>query len=70
MNCYICGNEATKSLSPDMDIQGIPLCEKVDCVQLLQLVLFTHADNEAVAEKRLAKLRKKKHLENNNEWRP
>lgn len=53
-----------------MDIQGIPLCEKVDCAQLLQLILFTHADNEAVAEKRLAKLRKKKHLENNNKWRP
>ncbi len=33
-------------------------------------MLFTYEDDEDIAEKRLHKLRKKKHLENNNEWRP
>ena len=70
MNCYICGNEATKRMTPDMDIQGMPMCDSIDCKQLLQLVLFTYEENEAIAEKRLTKLRKKKHLENNNPWRP
>jgi hypothetical protein len=70
MNCYICGNEATKRLTPDMDIKGMPMCDNIDCKQLLQLVLFTYEDDENVAEKRLQKLRKKKHLENNNEWKP
>lgn len=69
MNCYICGNVATKRLSPDMDMQGIPLCQDADCRQILTLVMFT-IDDPVKAEKRLNKIRKDKHLKNKNPWKP
>ena len=69
MKCYICGNVANRRLSPDMDMQGIPLCQDADCRQILTLVMFT-IDDPVKAEKKLNKIRKDKHLKNNNPWRP
>jgi hypothetical protein len=28
MNCFLCGNKATGRFTPDLDIKGIPYCDK------------------------------------------
>ena len=67
MNCYICGNTATRRLTPDMDIHGLSLCDSKDCQQLLLLGMWTDTEK---SEKFLDRIRKRKHKENNNPWKP
>jgi hypothetical protein len=67
MNCFICGNVANKTLSPDMDIFGIPLCSDGDCAQLLALILLSETDENKV-QKRLLKIRKDRHKKAGNPW--
>jgi hypothetical protein len=67
MNCYMCGCIASKRISPDLDIFGIPLCQDNDCAQLLALVLMTEMD-ESKVKKRLDKMRKDRHKKAGNPW--
>ena len=65
MNCYICGNAATKRMTPDLDIKGIELCEDRNCHQLLTLAIYTDGDTPNI-ERRIQKIRKNKHRERGN----
>lgn len=38
--CYMCGAESTKRLTPDLDINGIPLCGEQVCGDLLRAFMI------------------------------
>lgn len=65
MNCYICGNAATKRLTPDLDAEGVTLCDDKSCHQLLMLAIYTDGDIPNI-ERRIQKIRKNKHRERGN----
>ena len=44
MNCSQCTNEATRHLTPDMDIAGIPLCDDPNCYTKVLIQLLDYAD--------------------------
>jgi hypothetical protein len=45
MNCSQCTNEATRFVTNDMDIQGIPLCDDPDCYTKVLVQLWEYADS-------------------------
>lgn len=63
MNCYMCGNPATRRVTSDLDIEGIPLCNGNTCKMLLDVELMTADDG---VMKRLDQHRKHLHKENGN----
>ena len=44
MTCSQCADPATRFLTPDMDIRGIPLCDNPDCYIKLVAQLMDYAD--------------------------
>ncbi len=66
--CFMCGNPATKRMSPDMDMFGIPLCIDADCQQLLTFALLSD-EGEKKIEATITRLRKARHKKTNNPWK-
>lgn len=50
-----------------MEIHGLSLCDSKDCQQLLLLGMWTDTEK---SEKFLDRIRKRKHKENNKQWKP
>jgi hypothetical protein len=67
--CFMCGNRATKRMSPDMDIYGIPLCIDSDCSQLLAFALLSDEEEDKI-EATITRFRKLRHKQANNIWKP
>ena len=44
MTCSQCTDPATRFVSPNMDIAGIPLCDDPDCYTLLLAQLYEYAN--------------------------
>ena len=44
MTCSQCTDPATRFLTPDMDIAGIPLCDDPDCYAKVIAQLLDYAD--------------------------
>ena len=44
MTCSQCTEQATRLVSPDMDIGGIPLCDNPDCYIKLVAQLLDYGD--------------------------
>ena len=38
--CHVCGKPATRRISPDLDIAGIPLCDSQECWLKAQIELW------------------------------
>ena len=44
MNCSQCTDPATRMVTPDLDIGGIPLCDNPDCYTKIVEQLLDYAD--------------------------
>lgn len=38
--CRVCGKPATRRLSPDLDIDGVPVCDDETCLMAVWVELF------------------------------
>lgn len=63
MTCYMCGSPATRRVTPDLDIDGIPLCDTNECKMLLDVELMMPDDG---AMKRVEQHRKRLHKARGN----
>jgi hypothetical protein len=71
MNCYMCGSPATRRMTPDLDISGIPLCAEEHCYAGLVVVFWANpTGDDARLNKVLLRERKKLHKEAGNKFRP
>jgi len=46
MKCSKCYKEATRRLSPDFDIAGIPVCNSYDCELLIRIELLIMSEEQ------------------------
>lgn len=67
--CYMCGAPSTKRLTPDLDIQGIPLCADAVCGDRVKLfVLQPDLEMNQALMYGLERERRKLHKEKGNRY--
>lgn len=68
--CHMCGSTATKRLTPDLDIRGIPLCDDKKCRDTVDFYFAMAAMNEPKAEQKHQRQRKAMHKAKGNKFVP